>query len=226
MLLTIPQLLNAAELDALQTRLAAGHWQDGGITAGSQSGSVKHNRQLAETDPAAVAARALIVQALAHNARFFAAALPKKTFPPLFNRYDGSHNQFGNHIDNAVRTSQSGLWLRTDLSCTLFLNEPDEYDGGELVIEDHYGRHSVKLAAGDLVLYPASSVHRVEPVTRGMRLASFFWIESMVREDARRSILFELDQAILALRARHGEDAELVRLTGCYHNLLRLWAET
>lgn len=226
MLLTIPQLLSQAEVTAIRTRLSDGDWQDGGITAGSQSGTVKHNQQLAEADPAAVAARAQIVQALAHNARFFAAALPKKTFPPLFNRYQGGNNRFGNHIDNAVRTSQGGLWLRTDLSCTVFLNPPDEYDGGELVIEDHYGSHSVKLAAGDMVLYPATSVHRVEPVTRGMRLASFFWIESMVRGDARRSILFELDQAILGLRERHGEAEELVRLTGCYHNLLRQWADT
>ena len=143
------------------------------------------------------------------SALFITGALPKKTFPPLFNRYDGAANAFGNHIDNAVRTSKAtGLWVRTDLSCTLFLSEPDEYDGGELVIEDTFGTQSVKLAAGDLILYPSSSVHRVEPVTRGCRLASFFWIESMVRDDAQRRLLFDLDMAILALRGAAGSDGD------------------
>lgn len=227
MLLQVPQILSPAALARCRELMLAAGWEEGSITAGSQSAQVKHNRQLAENAPAAQAARALVVDALAHSALFFSAALPKKTFPPLFNRYEGESNQFGNHIDNAVRTSTvSGAWVRTDVSCTLFLSEPHEYDGGELVIEDTFGAQRVKLAAGDLVLYPASSVHRVEPVTRGCRLASFFWIESMVRLDAQRHLLFEMDKSIVALRAQLGESGEVVRLTGCYHNLLRLWAQT
>lgn len=227
MLLHVPHVLTADAIVRCRAILQQADWQDGKITAGSQSGQVKNNRQLPENDPASQAARAIVVDGLANSALFFSGALPKKTFPPLFNRYDKAANHFGNHIDNAVRTSTvTGAWVRTDLSATLFLSSPDEYDGGELVIEDTFGKQSVKLAAGDLILYPASSLHRVEAVTRGTRLASFFWIESMVRSDEQRRLLYDMDTSIIALRERHGETAENVRLTGVYHNLLRLWAET
>lgn len=227
MLLHVPQVLTPDALARCRAIVQEADWQDGKITAGSQSEKVKNNRQLPEDAKASQAARAIVVDGLAKSALFFSGALPKKTFPPLFNRYDGGANSFGNHIDNAVRTSTvTGAWVRTDLSATLFLSEPDEYDGGELVIEDTFGRQQVKLAAGDLILYPASSLHRVEPVTRGTRIASFFWIESMVRSDEQRRLLFDMDTAIIALRHRDGDSDESVRLTGVYHNLLRLWAET
>jgi PKHD-type hydroxylase len=227
MLLHVPNVLSPEALARCRHIVESADWQDGKITAGTQSGQVKNNRQLPEGSEASVAARAIVVDALARSALFFSGALPKKTFPPLFNRYDGSANTFGNHIDNAVRTSTlTGAWVRTDVSCTLFLTEPHEYDGGELVIEDTFGTQRIKLAAGDCVLYPSSSVHRVEPVTRGSRIASFFWIESMVRSDEQRRLLFDMDKSIMALRAQHGDNEEVVRLTGCYHNLLRLWAET
>ncbi|RYE71064.1 MAG: Fe2+-dependent dioxygenase, partial [Oxalobacteraceae bacterium] len=197
------------------------------ITAGTQSEQVKNNRQLPEDADASRAARAIVLDALGRSALFITGALPRKTYPPLFNRYDGASNAFGNHIDNSVRTSPiTGAWVRTDLSATLFLSDPAEYDGGELVIEDTFGSQSVKLAAGDLILYPASSVHRVEPVTRGCRLASFFWVESMVRDDAQRRLLFDLDMSILTLRGTDGDTPPVVKLTGCYHNLLRMWADT
>lgn len=230
MLLRVPEVLSAEAVQQCRQLIEAADWADGKITAGTQSEQVKNNRQLPEDSKASQAARAIVLEALSKSALFITGALPKKTFPPLFNRYDGASNAFGNHIDNAVRTSKAtGLWVRTDLSCTLFLSEPDEYDGGELVIEDTFGTQSVKLAAGDLILYPSSSVHRVEPVTRGCRLASFFWIESMVRDDAQRRLLFDLDMALLALRGAAGSagDSEaVVKLTGCYHNLLRMWADT
>jgi len=230
MLLRVPEVLSAEAVQHCRQIIEAGDWADGRITAGTQSEQVKNNRQLPEDSETARAARAIVLEGLSKSALFITGALPKKTFPPLFNRYDGTSNAFGNHIDNAVRTSKAtGLWVRTDLSATLFLSQPDEYDGGELVIEDNFGTQSVKLAAGDLILYPASSVHRVEPVTRGTRLASFFWVESMVRDDAQRRLLFDLDMAILALRSSGGEggDSEpVVKLTGCYHNLLRMWADT
>jgi len=230
MLLRVPEVLSAEAVQRCRQIIETAEWADGRITAGTQSEQVKNNRQLPEDSDASKAARAIVLEALSKSALFITGALPKKTFPPLFNRYDGASNAFGNHIDNAVRTSKAtGLWVRTDLSATLFLSQPDEYDGGELVIEDNFGTQSVKLAAGDLILYPASSVHRVEPVTRGTRLASFFWVESMVRDDAQRRLLFDLDMAILALRSSGGEggDSEpVVKLTGCYHNLLRMWADT
>jgi len=227
MLLRVPEVLSPAELARCRAIVEGADWADGKITAGTQSEQVKNNRQLPEDGQASHAARAIVLDALGRSALFITDALPKKTYPPLFNRYDGSSNAFGNHIDNAVRTSTvTGAWVRTDLSATLFLSEPSEYDGGELVIEDTFGAQSVKLAAGDLILYPASSVHRVEPVTRGCRLASFFWIESMVRDDAQRRLLFDLDMAILTLRGAGGDTPPVVKLTGCYHNLLRMWAET
>ncbi|MGB6055017.1 MAG: Fe2+-dependent dioxygenase [Burkholderiaceae bacterium] len=227
MLLRVPEVLSAEAVQRCRQLIEAAEWADGKITAGTQSEQVKNNRQLPEDAEASKAARAIVLEGLSKSALFITGALPKKTFPPLFNRYDGDANTFGNHIDNAVRTSKAtGLWVRTDLSCTLFLSEPDEYDGGELVIEDTFGTQSVKLAAGDLILYPSSSVHRVEPVTRGCRLASFFWIESMVRDDDKRRLLFDLDMAILTLRGSDGDTAPVIKLTGCYHNLLRMWADT
>lgn len=227
MLLHIPGILTSQAVERCRTIIETADWADGRITAGSQSEQVKNNRQLPEDAQASRAARAIVIDALAKSALFMTGALPKKTFPPLFNRYDGSANAFGNHIDNAVRTSPvTGAWVRTDLSATLFLSDPGEYEGGELVVEDTFGLQSIKLPAGDMILYPSSSVHRVEPVTHGTRLASFFWIESMVRDDARRKVLFDLDMSILGLRETDGDTEPVIRLTGCYHNLLRMWADT
>lgn len=227
MLLQIPDVFTPDELARCRSLVESAEWADGNITAGTQSAKAKNNRQLPEDGEAARAARTLVLDALSRSALFFTAALPRKIYPPLFNRYGGEANAFGNHIDNAVRThAASGTHVRTDLSATLFLAGPDEYDGGELVIEDTFGTQSVKLPAGHMILYPSSSVHRVEPVTRGVRIASFFWIQSMVREDERRRMLFDLDMAILALREKQGDTAESVRLTGCYHNLMRMWADT
>jgi len=226
MLIEIPEVLNPDELGRVRAILADAAWADGRITAGSQSAQVKNNWQLPEQSEQSAAARAILLEALNRNALFLSAALPKRIFPPLFNRYEGEHNTFGNHIDNAVRHCPvTGQRVRTDLSATIFLADPDSYDGGELVIEDTYGQHAVKLAAGDMVLYPGSSLHRVEPVTHGARVASFFWLESMVRETERRRLLFEMDMAILQLRNTGGDSEPVVNLTGCYHNLLRMWAE-
>jgi PKHD-type hydroxylase len=226
MLIEIPEVLSRQELQQVRQLLANAPWADGRITAGTQSAQVKNNWQLPEQGEQSRAVRAIVLAALNRNALFLSAALPKRIFPPLFNRYEGEHNTFGNHIDNAVRhCSLTGERVRTDLSATLFLSDPDDYDGGELVIEDTYGSHAVKLPAGDMVLYPGSSLHRVEPVTRGARVASFFWIESMVRETERRRLLFEMDMAILELRETQGDSVPTVNLTGCYHNLLRMWAE-
>ena len=227
MLLRVPEVLSPSALARCRAIVEGADWADGKITAGTQSELVKNNRQLPEDSESARAARAIVLDALGRSALFITGALPKKTYPPLFNRYDGASNAFGNHIDNSVRTSPAtGAWVRTDLSATLFLSEPAEYDGGELVIEDTFGGQSVKLAAGDMILYPASSVHRVEPVTRGCRLAAFFWVESMVRDDAQRRLLFDLDMSILTLRGTDGDTPPVVKLTGCYHNLLRMWADT
>lgn len=227
MLLHVPRILSPESLASCRRIIEAADWRDGRITVGAQSAQVKNNRQLPEGSEASVAARALVVDVLARSALFFSGSLPKKTLTPLFNRYDGASNSFGNHIDNAVRTSTStSVWVRTDLSCTLFLSESEEYHGGELVIEDTFGSQTVKLAADDPILYPSCSVHRVEPVTRGCRIACFFWIESMVRSDEQRRLLFELDRSIINLRDQYGESEEVVRLTACYHNLLRLWAQT
>ena len=232
MMLQIAQLLTAEELAACKSLMDSAEWVSGSITAGTQSNQVKNNRQLPEDAPQSVMARQYILQALQRNALFLSAALPKKIFPPLFNRYDGSTNSFGNHIDNAIRGKAHPDWVRTDLSMTVFLSEPDSYEGGELVVEDTYGEHRVKLAAGDAILYPSSSIHRVEAVTSGARVCSFFWIESMVRSDERRRLLLDLDVAVVNLRAErtqagHTDDgAALVQLTGCYHNLLRMWADS
>lgn len=225
MLLHIPEILSPEALIECRHLLADAPWQDGNITAGTQSAQVKNNRQLPESCPASEAARRLVLEGLQANALFFSAALPKRIFPPLFNRYEGQANAFGNHVDNAVRTLSNGDKLRTDLSATVFLSDPESYQGGELVIEDTYGSHSVKLVAGDMVLYPSSSLHRVEAVTKGARLASFFWIESMVREIEKRRILFEMDMSILELRQNYGDTPQAVSLTSCYHNLLRMWTD-
>jgi PKHD-type hydroxylase len=225
MFLRVPNVLTPAALAECRDILDHAPWTDGRLTAGTQAGQSKRNRQLADDAPASIAARRVVLDGLARSALFFAAALPKHIFPPLFNRYDGDMNAFGNHVDNAVRTiASNGQNVRTDLAATLFLSDPDRYDGGELVIDHAYGTGRIKLPPGDLALYPATTVHRVEPVTRGLRIASFFWIESMVRHEAQRTLLFDLDMSILALRERLGDSAEVIRLTGSYHNLLRMWA--
>lgn len=229
MLLHIPAVLRGERLAQAQALMRQARWVDGRATAGPQSGAVKSNLQIAEDDPAGVALRDLVLAGLAENALFFTAALPRRIYPPLFNRYGGAMNRFGKHIDNGVRLIRHGPLrgqsVRTDLSATLFLAEPGDYDGGELVIEHSFGEQRVKLPAGDLLLYPGTSVHAVEPVTRGERLASFFWVESMVRGEDQRRLLFELDRHLLSLREQLGETEATVGLTGVYHNLLRQWAE-
>jgi PKHD-type hydroxylase len=227
MLLHIPDVLTAAQVAQARTRLDAADWADGRITAGHQSAKAKDNAQLPEASPAAQELGAMVLEALSRNSTFFSAALPKRIYPPLFNRY-GSGQSFGFHVDNAVRYDRSrggAEPVRTDLSATLFLSGPDEYDGGELIIEDTFGTQSVKLPAGDLVLYPGSSLHRVTPVTRGTRLASFFWLQSMLRDDSHRRLMFQMDVAIRRLTQDVPEHPALVQLTGVYHNLLREWAE-
>lgn len=226
MLVEIEHLLDAETLSEIRGILASAPWADGRSTAGYQSARVKNNLQLPETCEAARKSSRIVLEALAKNPLFQSAALPRDIFPPLFNLYREGHG-FGTHVDNALRPwpGEPGRRLRTDLSATLFLGDPDSYDGGELVIEDTYGSQSVKLAAGSMVLYPATSLHKVAPISRGERLASFFWIQSYVADDARRSILFDMDASIQNLRSQHDEnDPALVVLTGCYHNLLRMWS--
>ncbi len=225
MLLQVPALLDAPRIQHLRQQLEAAPWVDGRVTAGHQSGRVKQNRQIAEDTPLAQQLGDVILSALERNPLFISAVLPNRVYPPLFNRYDPQMN-FGSHVDNAVRLIPgSGAKIRTDVSATLFLSEPDQYDGGELLIEDLYGMHSVKLATGDLIVYPASSLHRVTPVTRGTRLAAFFWVQSLIRDDAQRTLLFDLDRAIQRLNATHADEAARLQLTGSYHNLLRMWSE-
>lgn len=225
MMLHIPQVLTPAELNDIRQALDRSEWADGRGTVGTQGAQVKRNRQLPEDSPAARELGQKILRALARNPLYFAAALPVRTVPPLFNRYEDSEH-YGFHIDGAVRAlPDSANWLRTDLSATLFLCEPEDYEGGELVVKDTYGEHEVKLPAGDMILYPSSSLHCVTPVTRGSRVCSFFWVQSMIRDDQHRSMLFELDQTIQRLRAKHGETEEALALTNHYHNLLREWSE-
>jgi PKHD-type hydroxylase len=225
MLLHIPDVLTADQVSTVREKLDAANWVDGRVTVGHQSARVKRNHQLPEAHPVAEEAGDLILSALERQPLFLAAALPLRVFPPLFNRYEGGE-AFGNHVDNAVRqASGTGHRIRTDLSATLFLSPPDDYDGGELLVEDTYGVHSVKLPAGHLVLYPSTSLHNVRPVTRGARVASFFWIQSMIREDAERTLLFDLDTAIQRLGRDAPDHPSTVQLTGVYHNLLRRWAE-
>jgi PKHD-type hydroxylase len=224
-LLQIPRVLAAEEVARFRARLAAAPWVDGNATSGHQSAQAKNNEQLAEESAEARELGDALLAALARNQLFFSAALPKQVFPPLFNRYREGMT-FERHVDTAIRAhAPSRVRIRSDLSATLFLSAPDEYDGGELVVEDTYGTHSAKLAAGDMVLYPASSLHRVTPITRGARVASFFWIQSMVRDEAQRSQLFDLDMAIIRLTRDHPGHPALVSLVGVYHNLLRMWAE-
>lgn len=222
-MLVIPHVLDAAEIESVRDRLAVAAWADGNATSGHQSAVAKHNRQLAEDDAEAQALGGLVLDALARSPLFVAAALPLKVYPPLFNRY-GPGDAFGDHVDSAVRIRRgSDFRVRSDLSATLFLSDPASYDGGELVAD---GQAPVRLMAGDLLLYPASTIHHVTPVTRGERLACFFWVQSMVRDAAARALLLELDRAIQDLAVtHHAEEPALVRLTGVYHNLLRQWAE-
>jgi len=228
MLICVPGVLSKADVADFRRIMDDCAWEDGRSTAGAQSALVKRNEQLPPDSEVARKLGNRIISALTANPRFLAAAIPLRIFPPLFNRYlaDGGHH-FGVHVDNAVRGDHlTGLRIRTDLSATLFLAEPEDYDGGELVIEDTYGSHDVKLPAGDLVLYPASSLHLVTPVTRGVRVASFFWLQSMVRDAHARSMIFDLDSAIQNLTERLGrDDPETVKLTGIYHNLIRYWAD-
>jgi PKHD-type hydroxylase len=226
MLIAIPDLLDAAAVAGLRATIDAAAWTDGNATSGHQSALAKRNEQLPEDSAAARAGGAVVLDALTAAPLFVAAALPLKVFPPLFNRY-GAGATFGTHVDSAIRIRRgSDFRIRSDLSATLFLSDPADYDGGELVIEDQFGAQSVKLPAGHMVLYPASSLHRVTPVTRGVRVASFFWVQSMVRDDGARRMLFELDQGVQEATAAMGADAPaVVKLTGVYHNLLRRWAE-
>ena len=227
MLLHLQNILSAEELRTARSTLQAASWIDGRSTAGQQALNAKNNQQLPQDSDAARSLQALVLGALNRHAVFFSAALPKKIFNPLFNRYSGSTNHYGKHVDGAVLHSRAnGERVRSDVSCTLFLSQPDEYDGGELVIDDTYGSQRIKLPAGDMVIYPSTSVHGVAPVTRGERLASFFWVESMVRSDEQRRLLFDLDMNLLKLRQRDGESELAVAFSGTYHNLLRMWAST
>ena len=226
MLITIDDVLTPDELATAQELLSRSGWAHGEITAGSQSAKVKNNLQMPESAEHLPALRRLVLGALNRNPLFFTAVLPQRIFPPLFNYYGGETNSFGNHVDGAMRPLPDGSgYLRTDVSATLLLVDPANYDGGELVIEDTYGSQSIKLAAGSMVVYPSTSIHQVLPVTRGYRLACFMWMQSMVRDTGRRRLLYEMDMALLKLRETQGDTDPVVRLTGTYHNLLRQWAE-
>jgi PKHD-type hydroxylase len=225
MLIRIPGVLTPDQVAHCRERLAEGEWLDGKVTAGPQAALAKENLQLREGSPVARELGDLVLRALERNPLFIGAALPKQVFPPLFNRYDAGMS-FGDHVDNAIRAVPGTPYrIRTDLSATLFLAEPESYDGGGLIVEDTYGVHNVKLPAGDMVLYPASSLHRVEPVARGSRVAAFFWIQSLIRDDGERTLLFDLDVTIRDLAAVPANREAAVRLTATYHNLLRRWAE-
>jgi PKHD-type hydroxylase len=228
MLICIPEILSKADVAEFRRIMDASEWEDGRSTAGAQSALVKRNEQLPPDSEVARKLGHRVLSALTSSPRFISAAIPLHIFPPLFNRYTAADGHyFGLHVDNAVRGDKlTGLRIRTDLSVTLFLSEPDEYEGGELAVEDRYGSHEIKLPAGSLALYPASSLHLVRPVTQGMRVASFFWLQSMIRDAHARSLIFDLDTAIQALVERLGrDDPETVKLTGIYHNLIRYWAE-
>jgi PKHD-type hydroxylase len=228
MLMHLKNILQPEEVAEARSLLGdQAAWIDGRSSAGSQAQSRKNNEQLAQDSAGSRTLQELVRAALRRDPLFFSAALPRKIFNPLFNRYSGESNAYGSHVDGAVLHSRStDEWVRSDVSCTLFLSEPASYDGGELVVQDAMGEQRIKLPAGDLVMYPGTRVHRVEPVTRGARLACFFWVESMVRSEEHRRLLFDLDMNLLALRQRHGETPETTALTGTYHNLLRLWANT
>jgi PKHD-type hydroxylase len=225
MMVHIPNVLTPEQVARCREVFAQTKWADGRVTAGHQSAQVKKNLQLPENSPEARELGELVLAGLERSPLFISAVLPQRVFPPLFNRYDESMS-FGSHVDNAIRPiSGTALRLRTDVSATLFLSDPESYDGGELVVEDTYGSHAVKLPAGDLIIYPATSLHHVTPVTRGVRLASFFWVQSMVRDVSRRALLFDLDMSIMQLNKEVPQSPSLVMLTGVYHNLLRQWAE-
>ena len=225
MLLAIPDVLTSEQVAQARRVFESVEWTDGRITAGHQSARAKNNLQIPENHPAARELGDMILDALGRNALFISAALPHRVFPPLFNSYAGGQS-FGTHVDNAIRSITGTTHrIRTDLSATLFFTHPEEYDGGELVVEDTYGTHSVKLPAGHMILYPATSLHHVRPVTRGNRVCSFFWIQSMIRDDGKRSLLFDLDMAIQRLNQDMAEHPSAVQFTGIYHNLLRQWAE-
>ncbi len=225
MLLEIPELLNSDRVSHFRKLLQEAEWVDGRVTAGYQSLKTKDNMQLPEDHPSSKQLGEILLDVLQRNGLFMSAALPSKVFPPLFNRYQGGQS-FGVHVDNSIRqVTGTPHRVRTDISATLFLSQPDEYDGGELVVEDTYGVHNIKLPAGHMILYPASSLHRVMPVTRGERIASFFWIQSMVRDDGKRTLLFDLDMAIQRLNRDNSDHPANVQLTSVYHNLLRRWAD-
>lgn len=227
MLLHVREVLTRDEVAQARQILAGAPWEDGRLTAGEQSARAKNNQQLREDCDETRAVQQLLLRGLERHQIFFSAALPKQISPPLFNRYGGEANSFGNHVDSAVRFLRNGAGrVRTDVSCTLFLSDADDYDGGELVIEDTFGEQRVKLPAGDMVLYPGTSVHRVLPVTRGHRVASYFWIQSMIRSDEQRRLLFDMDNHLRHLRSTIGEtDPGVIGLTSTYHNLLRMWLD-
>jgi PKHD-type hydroxylase len=224
MLLHIPKVLETSQVERMRQRLDGASWVDGRETVGAQGGQVKRNQQLPDTSTLRRELGAEVLAALAGNALFHAAVLPARTLPPRFNRYQGG-GEYGRHVDGAMMALDGGGWLRSDVAGTLFLSEPDSYDGGALIVSDTYGEHEVKLPAGDLVVYPADSLHRVEPVPRGARLAAFFWAQSMVRDVQRRRMLLELDASVRKLTAANADRDALLQLTNLYHNLLRRWAE-
>ncbi|OYW32432.1 MAG: Fe2+-dependent dioxygenase [Methyloversatilis sp. 12-65-5] len=227
MLLTIENLLPDDEVARLRALLARAEWSSGAATAGTQAVTVKNNQQIAEDAPLLPELRRIVLEAINRSPLFFTAVLPHRIVPPCFNRYAGGADRYGAHIDNSMRALPDGSgYVRADVSATLFLSDPADYDGGELVIEDTYGRHEVKLPAGSLVLYPSSSVHQVQPVTRGERIGCFMFIQSLVRDAEQRRLLFDLDMELLTLRQQFGETPSMVKLTGVYHNLLRRWGDT
>jgi PKHD-type hydroxylase len=225
MMVHIPKVLTAEQVARCRAVMEKAAWVDGRVTAGHQSAQVKNNLQLPEGSPEARDLGNMVIEALARSNLFMSAVLPKQVFPPLFNRYDAGMT-FGSHVDNSIRgIPGTGMRIRTDISSTLFISSPEDYDGGELVVEDTYGTHSVKLPAGDMIVYPATSLHNVTPITRGSRIASFFWSQSMIRDESKRSLLFDMDMAIIKLGRDHPEHPSAVELTAVYHNLLRQWAE-
>ena len=225
MLLHIPDILDREQVVQLRAALDAADWTDGRETVGTQGAQVKRNRQLPDASPLRRQLGEVVLAALAKSPLYHTATLPLRTLPPRFNRYEGG-GEYGMHVDGSVMTLPNGEQLRSDISCTLFLSDPDDYDGGELIVSDTYGEHEVKLPAGDAIIYPASSLHRVQPVTRGARVAAFFWVQSLVRDDGRRRLLYELDAAIQRLVATGADRDAVLQLTGTYHNLLRQWAES
>ena len=225
MLLHIPDILGREQVVQLRAALDAADWTDGRETVGTQGAQVKRNRQLPDASPLRRQLGEVVLAALAKSPLYHAATLPLRTLPPRFNRYEGG-GEYGMHVDGSVMALPNGEQLRSDISCTLFLSDPDEYDGGELIVSDTYGEHEVKLPAGDAIIYPSSSLHRVQPVTRGARVAAFFWVQSLVRDDGRRRLLYELDASIQRLVATGADRDAVLQLTGTYHNLLRQWAES